>query len=427
MKKIAVLGSGPMGLAVAYQLALEGYKPIVYESDDRIGGMSASFDFNGLKIERYYHFHCISDRAFLDVLKELSLEDKLQWTATKMGFWFQGKLQSWGNPWALLKFKGLGFIPKIRYGFHAFLCTRIKDWKKLDNQFAIDWLKNWVGHKAFDVLWSKLFDLKFYNFGNRISAAWIWSRVSRIGRSRSSIFKEKLGYLKGGSDTLLHALEKEILTKGGEIRLNSTVKKVILKKNKVFGLEVGKNVEKFDIIISTIPLPYIPKLIPQLPNNLKNKIKKLENIAVICIIVKLRKKLSENFWVNINDESMDIPGIIEYTNLYPMNNSIVYVPFYMPANNPKYKDTDSTFIKKVRKYLYEINPELQNDDFIDFHVHRYRYSQPISEPCFLKKLPPMNIPVDGLWIGDTSFYYPHDRGISESIEFGRKMALEAVK
>jgi len=29
MQKIAVLGAGPMGLAVAYQLARDGHKPIV--------------------------------------------------------------------------------------------------------------------------------------------------------------------------------------------------------------------------------------------------------------------------------------------------------------------------------------------------------------------------------------------------------------
>ena len=44
-KKVAVLGAGPMGLAVAYQLARDGHHPIVYEADDRVGGMTAAFDF----------------------------------------------------------------------------------------------------------------------------------------------------------------------------------------------------------------------------------------------------------------------------------------------------------------------------------------------------------------------------------------------
>ena len=42
-QKNSNIGAGPMGLAVAYQLVKDGYKPVVYEADDRIGGMTASF------------------------------------------------------------------------------------------------------------------------------------------------------------------------------------------------------------------------------------------------------------------------------------------------------------------------------------------------------------------------------------------------
>jgi len=77
-QKIAVIGAGPMGLAVAYQLALDGYAPVVFEADDRVGGMTASFDFDGTLIERYYHFHCTSDTAFLDILAELGIKDKMR-------------------------------------------------------------------------------------------------------------------------------------------------------------------------------------------------------------------------------------------------------------------------------------------------------------------------------------------------------------
>ena len=44
-KKIAVLGAGPMGLAAAYQLAKDGHCPVIFEADDRVGGMTACFNF----------------------------------------------------------------------------------------------------------------------------------------------------------------------------------------------------------------------------------------------------------------------------------------------------------------------------------------------------------------------------------------------
>jgi len=424
-KRIAVLGAGPMGLAVAYQLARDGHTPVVFEADDRVGGMTAAFDFNGLSIERYYHFHCISDHAFLTVLDELGLADRMRWVETKMGYWYLSRLQAWGNPVALLKFKGLSFVAKFRCGLHAFLSTKRKNWRPLDGIEATGWIKRWVGKEAYEILWRRLFDYKFYDYTDNLSAAWIWSRIRRIGSSRYSIFREKLGYLEGGSETLLQAMRADIDEHGGDIRLDSPVSKVIIDKGEVRGLEVAGQFMEFDKVISTVPLPYVSRLMPDLPTDLLHYFQSVKNVAVVCVIVKLRKALTEYFWLNTNDPEMDIPGLVEYSNLRPLDHHIVYVPFYVPGDHPKFAEPDQVFLDKVQRYLKKINPTLDDEDFIDIRASRYRYAQPICPPNFIEDLPPVKLPVKGLWVADTSYYYPEDRGISESIDFGRMIAKQA--
>lgn len=425
-KKVAVLGAGPMGLAVAYQLARDGHHPVVYEADDRVGGMTAAFDFSGLLIERYYHFHCISDHAFLKVLDELGLANKMHWVETKMGYWYQNQLQPWGNPIALLRFKGLSFAAKLRYGLHAFLSTKRNDWKPLDKVDAVKWIKDWVGVEAYEVLWRRLFEYKFYDYTSNLSAAWIWSRIRRIGRSRYDLFREKLGYLEGGSETLLQALRVDIEKNGGIIKLQSPAIKVLMNGGKVTGVETSAEVESFDTVISTIPLPYIPRVMPDLPMMILDQFKSVKNIAVVCVIAKLSSKVTENFWLNTNDPEMDIPGLVEYSNLRPLDQHIVYVPFYMPGDHPKFGESDDVFLKKVRTYLKKINPKLSDEDFLDLRASRYRFAQPIGTPGYLETIPPAKLPIEGLWVADTSYYYPEDRGISESIHFGRQLAKDAV-
>ncbi|HDR9833711.1 TPA: NAD(P)/FAD-dependent oxidoreductase [Burkholderia multivorans] len=420
--RIAVLGAGPMGLGVAYQLVKDGRKPVIFEADDRVGGMAACFDFGGLSIERYYHFHAISDHAFLKVLQELGLEDKMHWRETKMGYFYQNRVQPWGNPIALLKFKGLSLTAKIRYGLHAFLCTRRDDWRPLDKLEATGWIRRWVGEEAWEVLWRRLFDYKFYDYARSLSAAWIWSRVRRIGRSRYNLFKEKLGYLDGGSETLLEGMRRYIAENGGEFRLGTPVTKVSINGGKVTGVEAGGQVHAFDKVISTIPLPYVPRVMPDLPEDILAKFASVKNVAVVCVIAKLRKPVTENFWLNTNDPDMDIPGIVEYTNLRPLDAHVVYVPFYVPGEHPVYKQSDSVFIDKVKRYLMKINPAIAPDDFIDIRASRYRFAQPVCEPGFADRLPPIQLPVQGLLVADTSYYYPEDRGISESIGLAREMA-----
>ena len=426
-KRIAIVGAGPMGLAAAYQLALNGRTPVVFEADDRIGGMAASFDFAGHSLERYYHFHCTSDHAFLGLLDALGLADRMRWIETKMGFWYQGRIQPWGNPMALLRFRGLGLAAKIRYGLHAFLSVRRNDWHDLDHVEATGWIRRWVGDEAYEILWRKLFEHKFHEFAQNLSAAWIWSRIRRIGRSRSSLLHERLGYLEGGSQTLIDALAKEITTRGGEIRLRTPVRRIVLEGGAVSGIETDGGLEHFDTAISTIPLPCIPDLIPELPAAIRQQYQSVHNIGVVCVVARLRKPVSENFWLNTNDERMDIPGLVEYTNLRPLGGHIVYVPFYMPTTSQAYAAADETFLRKVRAYLTMINPALTDQDITDMAANRYRYAQPICTPGYLDGLPPVNLPISGLFVADTSSYYPKDRGMSESIDFGRMLARMAVR
>ena len=334
-KNIAVIGAGPMGLAVAYQAARDGHRVTIFEADDRVGGMTAAFDFDGLAIERYYHFICASDRPLFELLEELGIEDKLCWKETRMGYYYMGQVHPWGNPIALLRFPQLGLLSKIRYGAHAFFSTKRQNWRPLDGLEATQWIRAWVGSEAFEVLWRRLFDLKFYDYADALSAAWIWTRIKRVGTSRYSTMREKLGCLEGGSETVLDALQRAINEAGGTIRLCTPVERVLHKAGKVQGVQVAGTVHCFDAVVSTVPIPYVPRLIPDLPDAFLAQYRAVQNIAVVCVIVKLAKPLTRNFWLNINDPQMDIPGLVEFSHLRELPEHVIYVPFYMPGEKEK--------------------------------------------------------------------------------------------
>jgi protoporphyrinogen oxidase len=422
MANIAVVGGGPMGLAAAYDLLKRGHTVSLYEADKQLGGMSASFVFDGIKIERYYHFICKSDQPLFDMLAELKIADSLRWKETRMGYFYQGKLLNWGEPIALLKFPGLGLISKIRYGLLAFTSTKRSDWRKLDKVDAVTWLRRWVGEEAYNVLWRPLFELKFYHFTSNLSAAWIWSRLKRVGTSRKNLLQEEMGYLEGGSDTFLDSITAHIETMGGAIHLSEAVKEITIADGKVRGVVTPTGSFEFDQVISTIPMPYVAQMVPALPPAILEKYNSVNNIAVVCVLVHLSEALTPYFWLNISDPDIDIPGLIEYSNLNALGGHIVYAPFYIPGEHPDFQRDDEFFIEKVRSYLFAVRPDLSEANILKIAAGRYRYAQPICEPEFPKRLPPISPGVEGLFIADTCFYYPEDRSISESIQLGRKLA-----
>lgn len=426
--KIAVIGAGPMGLAVAYELSKQGCQVDLYEYDDRLGGMSAHFDFNGLSIERYYHFVCHHDDPLFGLLDELGMSDKLHWVDTKMGYYYEGHLHPWGDPVSLLSFPHLDMVSKLRYGLHMFLSSKRKkaNWQPLDSLDAVSWLKRGCGDKAYAVLWDRLFKLKFHELTDNLSAAWIWARIRRVGRSRRSIFQESMGYLEGGSQTLLDKMAARITELGGQIHLSTPVQEVRIVADKLAGIKVEGERRPYAKVISTIPLQYVPKLIPGLPAQQLEQYSQVKNIGVVCLLFKLSQPVTENFWLNISDKEIEIPGIIEMSNLRPFENTIVYVPYYMPQTHPKFSWPDEQIIAEATDYLKRINPVLTDADILDVHASRYAYAQPICQPEFTNHLPPMRSEVKGLFIADTSYYYPEDRSISESVALGKELAEMAL-
>jgi len=422
--RTAIIGAGPMGLICAMDLLEAGHDVDIYERDDRIGGMSASFDFDGLAIERYYHFICKTDYPLFDLLAELNLSDRLRWTDTKMGFYWNGHLYKWGTPQALLSFNGLSLVEKIRYALQVMKTKSIHDWSALDKIGALPWLKSWLGERAYKVLWERLFYLKFYELSNQLSAAWLGTRIKRVALSRRSLLHESLGYLEGGSATLLGAMRTRIESLGGRIHLKLGVEKVITDGNgKVRSVVVGGAEQPIDYVVSTAPIQYVPSLVPDLPHEFAERVRAIKNIPVACVILKLKQPLSENFWMNICDESIEIPGVIEYSNLNPGTGpTIVYAPFYMPKSHPKYARDNQAFIDETLGYLAKLNSKFKSDWVLATHCHRYDFAQTICPPGFSAMLPPMKTPIAGLYMADTSYYYPEDRSICESIKVGRTLA-----
>lgn len=422
MTKIVVLGAGPMGLAAAYQAVSLGHEVDLVEADSKVGGMAAHFDFDGLSIERFYHFICKSDASTFALMDELGIGDKMRWSDTSMSYYMGGKVHKWGDPFALLSFPHLTMTEKFRTGLQMFLTTKAKDFDSIEHLTSRQWIEGGSGKSVYNKMWKRLQELKFYEMADEVSASWIATRIKRIGNSRKSIFQEQLGYVDGGSEVLMDAIADAIRKKGGRIHLSTPAEQVLTENGTATGVRAGGQVFPADAVISTVPTPLISRLVPDLPDDSKAAYDAIRNIGVVCLIFKLKKSVSPYFWMNIVEPDIEIPGIIEFSNLRPTAETVVYVPYYMPPTQEKWGWDDQAFVDQAFGYIKRINPAITDADLLGAEVSRLRYAQPVCEPNFLDKVPPVQTPIAGLQVADTCYYYPEDRGVGESIRFGRMMA-----
>jgi protoporphyrinogen oxidase len=429
MAHIVVLGAGAMGLAAAYQALALGHQVTLLEAAPEAGGMAAHFDLAGLSIERFYHFVCKADEPTFALMRELGIADKMRWRPTSMGYFMGGALHPWGDPVSLLRFPHLSLIEKLRYGLLMFVCTKRDSWPALEHISAKDWIERWCGRSVYRKLWAPLFNLKFHEYAGNISASWIWTRIRRVGRSRKSLMQEEMGYIEGGSQTLVDALMQRIAAGGGAIRLGQAATKVEVANGRVVAVLAGADHYLCDAVISTVPTPHVAALVPDLSASERAAFGNILNIGVTCVVLKLKRSVSPYFWVNIVDPAIPVPGIVEFSRLRApeAGDTVVYTPYYMPTTNPLWNRPNETFVAEVMTTLRRINPELTDDDLIASHVGRLRHAQPVCPPGFLDRMPPVQTSIAGLQIADTSSYYPEDRGIAESVRLGREMAHRASK
>ena len=77
-KSIVVIGGGIGGLYAAWKLAKEGFKITLLEQQKFVGGMSASIDYEGYKIDIGPHYVTFPKQSELvDEIKELMGNDNI--------------------------------------------------------------------------------------------------------------------------------------------------------------------------------------------------------------------------------------------------------------------------------------------------------------------------------------------------------------
>jgi protoporphyrinogen oxidase len=428
MASVGILGGGPAGLGLAYNLSQLGHAVTLFEAADALGGLARSFQLGDATIERYYHFICADDTEYFSYLRRLGIESSLRWSNTRMGFHYDNKLYPFSSPLDLLRCGALTPIGRLRYAALAARCSLTSNWRALDQVPARDWLIDALGLEAYRVTWQPLLEVKFHEFHDKISAAWIWHRIHRVARSRGGPFeKERLGYLEGGTDTLVNALVAASRSAGAKLLTSTPIKKIVHDGYRCTGVETAAGVtHAFDHVVSAVPLPHFTRMLSDGPEDYRTQLSAIDFIGVLCVTLRLRHSVSNNYWLNVNDPRIPFNGCIEYTNLNPKmtpdGSHILYVPFYLPRSHPRFKYSDEKNIADAVAALTFINPELSADWVIDAAVSRDPYAQVICSTGFALRVPPHQTPLHRLYLIESSQLYPSDRTISGTLELASRVA-----
>ncbi len=308
--RVGIIGGGIAGLVAGYELSKVGARVTILEREQRLGGLASSFALTPqAEVERYYHFICKPDRAYLDMIHGLGLASRLRWRTTKMGLFYNGGMHTIGDPLSLFRFPHFSFGDKLRFVWSTATVkfSSSKSWKPLENISAEQWLVQCYGRRAYDILYASLLNLKFRAHASRISAAWMWARFHRLGNSRTITQKECLGYLEGGTQLFISVLEQVLHRQGAAVYTDATVERVVVDDGRVIGMQCNGEYLSFDCVLSTVPVPKFLELVASADGPYFDNLRRLEYIDVLVMVLRLRHFFQPIF-LDEHQRPADRPG-----------------------------------------------------------------------------------------------------------------------
>ena len=209
--------------------------------------------------------------------------------------------------------------------------------------------------------------------------------------------------------------------------MGSPVARIVVNNSQAHGVTLASSNQFIaaDFVVSTVALPILQELV-SFTGEYGERLRQIEYLNIVCMLMQLERPLSDEFWTNVNDPRIAFNGIIELTNLNPRfdlgGDHLVYIPFYMHGPDPRWSFGDEQLYREYSEALKLIHPNFNDNLVKNWLVSRDHYAQAICRVGFLNIMPAHETPFENLLITDSCQYYPEDRTISASVRLGRQAA-----
>ncbi len=293
--KVAILGAGLAGLSAAYHLEKD-YE--IFESEPEAGGLCRTVKEKGYVIDYGPHLFFSKNkyvRKFLDLLLKNNLHE-IESSVSQYSFGrylkYPYNVNLYGAPIGIISDCISGYVDAL-HKLHKKNPLNYHDWclynfgKGFSRHFMLPYAKkNWTVNPK------------------RLTTDWIGKRIfiptlEQILMGALQKSDDRMNYitsfqypLHGGMSSMIDSLVKRT----GHIKYNKKAVRIDLKIKKI-SFQDGTSIH-YEKAISTIPLPDMIKMIPDVPASVREAVKRLINNSIYIINIGVdRPNLSDQHWI----------------------------------------------------------------------------------------------------------------------------------
>lgn len=382
-KRIIILGAGLAGLSTAWYLQKKGIDCQIFEKEPEVGGLCRSKNINGFTFDYSGHLLHFKQPSSFNFIKNL-LGNNLARHARNACIYsfdryirypFQANL--YGLPLPIIKECLLGFI-------QASLDNH-RNKKESINFF--NWINQTFG-RGIARHFMLPYNTKFWTLPpQQLTCGWLDGLVpvpslSQVIEGTVRKSQKQLGYnvhfwypKKEGISQLPLALADGIK----HVYTNCSVTEIDIVKREI-KINSGDK-EKFDYLISAIPLPEIPHIIKDMPKETASLFRRLKWNSIFNLNLGIdREDNSKMHWVYFPEERfcffrVGFPHRFS-SSLAPVNKSSLYVEAAYSKDRPIDKNR---IILQIMKELKRTGILFQNDKICAQDINDIKYGYPIYD------------------------------------------------
>jgi len=392
-KTVVILGAGPAALSAGLELNEKGFKTVLIEREDRIGGISKTIQYKGYRFDVGGHRFFTKSKEVNKLWKDTLGKDFVT-TPRLSRIYYNRKFFMYPvEVKDTLSKAGVWTSITCVASYIKYKIFPIKPEKSFE-----DWVSNRFGRKLFNMFFKSYTEKVWGISTKKLSAEWATQRIKNLSMweaIKNAIFKPKdkvtslideFHYPKYGPGMMYEKMAELLKKSGTKIMLSANVLSFKKKGNRIEEVIIEKNGQKQsikgDYFISTIPLPdtirFITPKIKELQNI--NKDLKFRDFLSVNLILK-KSELFPDTWIYVHDPSVKMGRIQNYKNWSRFmsadnNHTPIGCEYFCNQGDSLWNTDDKKLIALATAELEKIGLA-KKEDVTDGLVYRMRDAYPV--------------------------------------------------